>query len=143
MTNCIRSVHAMEILDSRGFPTGRVNVVLENDTVGTASFPSGVSTGENEATESRDGDRRRYSGKGVLKAVKNVNTDICMSSQLSLILGVVFGLLAGSMAFLITFDEYRKHQMVGWRLWKSALTAGAFAFGVFMLLSLVAGAWLK
>jgi hypothetical protein len=66
-----------------------------------------------------------------------------MSLQLSLILGVVFGLLAGSMAFLITFDEYRKHRMAGWRLWKSALTTGAFAFGVFMLLSLVAGAWLK
>lgn len=66
-----------------------------------------------------------------------------MTLQLSLILGIAFGLLAGLMAFLITFDEYRKHQMAGWRLWKAALSAGAFAFGVFMLLSLVAGALLK
>jgi enolase len=77
MKNCIQSVNAMEILDSRGFPTVRVNVVLENGTVGTASIPSGASTGENEATELRDGDQRRYSGKGVLTAVKNVNTEIC------------------------------------------------------------------
>jgi hypothetical protein len=66
-----------------------------------------------------------------------------MTFQLSLILGTVFGLLAGAMASLITFDEYRKHQMAGWHLWKGALTAGAFAFGVFMMLSLAAGVWLK
>jgi hypothetical protein len=66
-----------------------------------------------------------------------------MTLQLSLILGTAFGLLAGAMAFLITFDEYRKHQMAGWHLWKGALTTGAFAFGVFMMLSLAAGVWLK
>lgn len=77
MKNRIQSVNALEILDSRGFPTVRVNVVLENGTVGTASIPSGASTGENEATELRDGDPKRYSGKGVLTAVKNVNTEIC------------------------------------------------------------------
>jgi hypothetical protein len=66
-----------------------------------------------------------------------------MTLQLSLILGVAFGLLAGAMSFLITFDEYRKHQMAGWHLWKGALWAGAFAFLVFMLLSLAAGYWLK
>lgn len=66
-----------------------------------------------------------------------------MTLQLSLILGVAFGLLAGAMSFLITFDEYRKHLMAGWHLWKGALWAGAFAFMVFMLLSLAAGYWLK
>jgi len=66
-----------------------------------------------------------------------------MTFELALILGAVFGLLAGAMAFLITFHEYRKHQMSGWHLWKGALTAGAFAFGVFMLLLLAAGVWLK
>jgi enolase len=77
MKSRIQSVHALEILDSRGFPTVRVNVVLENGTLGTASIPSGASTGENEATELRDGDPARYSGKGVLTAVNNVNTEIC------------------------------------------------------------------
>ena len=62
-----------------------------------------------------------------------------MTLELSLILGTAFGLLTGAMSFLITFDEYRRHQMAGWHLWKGALTAGGFAFGVFMLLSLAAG----
>jgi hypothetical protein len=65
-----------------------------------------------------------------------------MTLELSLILGIAFGLLGGAMSFLITFDEYRKHQMARWHLWKGALTAGAFAFAVFMGLSLAAGAWL-
>ncbi len=69
----IQSIRAIEILDSRGFPTLRVTVRLEDGTVGTASVPSGASTGENEAVELRDGDPRRYGGKGVLKAVANVN----------------------------------------------------------------------
>ena len=69
----IKSLHAIEILDSRGFPTLRVAVRLEDGTLGTASVPSGASTGENEAVELRDGDERRYGGKGVLKAVANVN----------------------------------------------------------------------
>ena len=63
----------MEILDSRGFPTLRVSVHLEDGTVGSASVPSGASTGENEAVELRDADAHRYGGKGVLKALGNVN----------------------------------------------------------------------
>jgi enolase len=66
-------VHAREILDSRGNPTIEVEVILESGFVGRASVPSGASTGENEALELRDGDKKRYLGKGVLKAVENVN----------------------------------------------------------------------
>jgi enolase len=63
----------MEILDSRGNPTLRAFVTLDNGITASASVPSGASTGENEAVELRDGDKKRYGGKGVLKAVKNVN----------------------------------------------------------------------
>ena len=66
----------MEILDSRGNPTIRTRVTLESGVSGTASVPSGASTGENEALELRDGDKTRYGGKGVLKAVENVNMEI-------------------------------------------------------------------
>ena len=69
----IASVHAREILDSRGNPTIEVEVTLESGFVGRAAVPSGASTGENEALELRDGDKKRYLGKGVLKAVENVN----------------------------------------------------------------------
>lgn len=72
----IRAMNAMEILDSRGNPTVRVKVQLDNGVVASASVPSGASTGENEALELRDGDKRRYGGKGVLKAVANVNEHI-------------------------------------------------------------------
>lgn len=72
----INKIHAREILDSRGNPTVEVEVTLENGTMGRASVPSGASTGENEALELRDGDKMRYGGKGVLKAVENVNTVI-------------------------------------------------------------------
>ncbi len=72
----IKLVHAREILDSRGNPTVEVEVTLENGVMGRASVPSGASTGENEALELRDGDKERYLGKGVLKAVENVNTVI-------------------------------------------------------------------
>jgi enolase len=67
----------MEILDSRGNPTLRAFVKLENGIVGTAAVPSGASTGENEAVELRDGDKKRYGGKGVRKAVAAVKGDIC------------------------------------------------------------------
>jgi len=73
MSGKIRSVQAIEILDSRGNPTVRVLVTLDNGVTASASVPSGASTGENEAIELRDGDRKRYGGKGVLKAVTNVN----------------------------------------------------------------------
>jgi enolase len=69
----IEKIHAREILDSRGNPTVEVEVTLENGVMGRAAVPSGASTGENEALELRDGDKGRYLGKGVLKAVDNVN----------------------------------------------------------------------
>lgn len=72
MKRAIKAVDAMEILDSRGNPTVRVFVQLEDGTCAQASVPSGASTGEHEAVELRDGDPRRYGGKGVLQAVKNV-----------------------------------------------------------------------
>jgi len=72
----IRAVHAREILDSRGNPTIEVDVALESGAVGTAKVPSGASTGIYEAVELRDGDKPRYGGKGVLKAVANVNGTI-------------------------------------------------------------------
>jgi enolase len=68
----IRQIKAMEILDSRGNPTVRAFVRLDDGTTGMASVPSGASTGENEALELRDGDRGRYGGKGVLKALENI-----------------------------------------------------------------------
>jgi enolase len=76
MNRRINSVRALEILDSRGNPTIRVFVELDNGVMGSASVPSGASTGENEAVELRDGDKGRYDGKGVLKAVSNVNDEI-------------------------------------------------------------------
>ncbi len=69
----IEKVHAREILDSRGNPTVEVEITTIGGLVGRASVPSGASTGENEALELRDGDKNRYGGKGVLKAVNNVN----------------------------------------------------------------------
>jgi len=73
MPNTICEVHAREILDSRGTPTLEVDVVLAGGAFGRAAVPSGASTGEHEAVELRDGDAKRYRGKGVTKAVKNVN----------------------------------------------------------------------
>ncbi len=72
----ITDIRGREVLDSRGTPTIEADVVLENGVVGRASVPSGASTGENEALELRDGDKRRYGGKGVTKAVVNINERI-------------------------------------------------------------------
>lgn len=72
----IETIVAREILDSRGNPTIEVDVTLESGVLGRAAVPSGASTGENEALELRDGNKKRFFGKGVLKAVKNVNTKI-------------------------------------------------------------------
>jgi enolase len=72
----ITDVHAREILDSRGNPTVEVDVELSSGFIGRAAVPSGASTGEHEAVELRDGDKKRYLGKGVLKAVDNVNNII-------------------------------------------------------------------
>ena len=69
-------IEAREILDSRGNPTVEVDVYLEDGSFGRAAVPSGASTGVHEAVELRDGDKKRYGGKGVLKAVENVNTII-------------------------------------------------------------------
>lgn len=84
----IQSIDAIEILDSRGNPTVEARILLEDGTAAMAMVPSGASTGEHEAYELRDGDKKRYGGKGVLKAVGNVNSIIapelcgkCFSSQ--------------------------------------------------------------
>ncbi len=76
MSTKIKEVKAREIMDSRGNPTVEVDVLLEDGSVGRAAVPSGASTGEHEAVELRDGDKSRYMGKGVTKAVANVNGEI-------------------------------------------------------------------
>ena len=76
MNTKITEVYAREVLDSRGNPTVEVDVILECGAMGRAAVPSGASTGEHEALELRDGDKKRYGGKGVTKAVNNVNTVI-------------------------------------------------------------------
>ena len=73
----ISKIYAQEVLDSRANPTIKASVVLENGTIGSAIVPSGASTGKREALELRDGDKSRFGGKGVLKAVANVNEQIC------------------------------------------------------------------
>ena len=74
--SAIVDVVAREILDSRGNPTVEADVLLESGVMGRAAVPSGASTGSREAIELRDGDKDRYLGKGVLRAVENVNTEI-------------------------------------------------------------------
>src|ERR1044072_8290613 len=74
--SAIVDVIAWEILDSRGNPTVEADVLLESGVMGPAAVPSGASTGSREAIELRDGDKQRYGGKGVLKAVEFVNTEI-------------------------------------------------------------------
>ncbi|MEC7855471.1 MAG: phosphopyruvate hydratase [Candidatus Neomarinimicrobiota bacterium] len=75
--NCrIKNIHAREILDSRGNPTVEVDVIIKNQIIGRAAVPSGASTGEFEAMELRDNDKKRYLGKGVLTAVNNINGEI-------------------------------------------------------------------
>ncbi|MBW5290044.1 MAG: Enolase [Candidatus Ruthia sp. Asou_11_S2] len=73
----IKQIKAREVLDSRGNPTVEADVILDDGTIGSAMVPSGASTGQREALELRDGDKSRYLGKGVLKAVEFVNTEIC------------------------------------------------------------------
>lgn len=75
----IKDIKAREILDSRGNPTIEVDVHLQSGHIGRAAVPSGASTGEYEAVELRDGDKKRYGGKGVAKAVANVNTKLSKS----------------------------------------------------------------
>ena len=87
----IVDVIAREILDSRGNPTVEADVLLESGVIGRAAVPSGASTGSREAIELRDGDKTRYMGKGVLKAVEHVNTEICEA---------IIGLDASEQAFI-------------------------------------------
>ena len=74
--SAIVDIHAREIIDSRGNPTVEADVVLQSGAFGRAAVPSGASTGVHEAVELRDGDKNRFGGKGVLKAVENVNDKI-------------------------------------------------------------------
>lgn len=77
MTSIIQEIKAREILDSRGNPTVEADVILTNGIVGTACAPSGASTGSREALELRDGNKSRYLGKGLQKAVDNINNRVC------------------------------------------------------------------
>ena len=70
----IKDIRGREIIDSRGNPTVEADVLLESGALGRAAVPSGASTGTREAVELRDGDNKRYGGKGVLKAVEHINT---------------------------------------------------------------------
>lgn len=72
----VEKVRGYEVLDSRGNPTVRAEVMLSDGSVGAASVPSGASTGVNEAVELRDGDKSRFGGNGVIKAVENINNEI-------------------------------------------------------------------
>src|SRR5438874_12053921 len=79
MSTKIVNVHARQVIDSRGNPTVEADVLLDGGALGRAAVPSGASTGEHEALELRDGDKSKYLGKGVLKAVANANTEIAKS----------------------------------------------------------------
>src|SRR5260370_32940117 len=79
MSTKITKVHARQVIDSRGNPTVEADVLLHGGALGRAAVPSGASTGEHEALELRDGDKSKYLGKGVLKAVANANTEIAKS----------------------------------------------------------------
>src|SRR5256885_13798901 len=114
----IVDVVSREILDSRGNPTLEADVLLESGVMGRAAVPSGASTGSREAMELRDGDKRRYGGKGVLKAVEFVNTEISEA---------VGGLDASEQAFidrtLIDLDGTENKSRLG----ANALLAGSMA----------------
>jgi len=106
--SAIVDVVAREILDSRGFPTVEADVLLESGVMGRAAVPSGASTGEREAVELRDGDNARFGGKGVLRAVENVNTEICEA---------IIGLDASEQSFidqtLIELDDTENKSRLG------------------------------
>jgi len=98
----IAEIRARQVLDSRGNPTVEAEVVLLDGSIGRAIVPSGASTGEHEAVELRDGDDARFLGKGVLKAVENVNGEI--AEALGMSLGGVSNSLARSIARLERVD---------------------------------------
>ena len=100
--SAIVDIIGREILDSRGNPTVECDVLLESGVMGRAAVPSGASTGAREAIELRDGDANRYGGKGVLKAIENVNTEISEA---------ILGLEANEQAFLDNaLDRARRHR---------------------------------
>jgi enolase len=104
----IADIRAFEILDSRGNPTVQADVILENGIVGTATAPSGASTGSREALELRDGDKERYLGKGVLTAVNNINTVIR-----ALLLGIDAADQSGLDQIMITADGTHNKGVLG------------------------------
>ncbi len=104
----IASIHARQILDSRGNPTIEVDIITENENMGRAAVPSGASTGIHEAVELRDGNKKLYGGKGVLKAVKNVNT--ILSENL---LGWDVADQAGIDAMMISLDGTENKSKLG------------------------------
>jgi enolase len=104
----IKKVEAIEILDSRGNPTVEVDIRLENGTKARAMVPSGASTGEREAVEMRDGDKKRYMGKGVLNAVGNVNEKIAPAIE-----GQCFGSQRALDYFLLNLDGTANKSKLG------------------------------
>ena len=106
--SAIVDIVGREILDSRGNPTVECDVLLESGTMGRAAVPSGASTGSREAIELRDGDKSRYLGKGVLKAVEHINTEISEA---------VLGLDASEQAFLdkTLIEPHRRCGRSSWR----------------------------
>ena len=118
----IVSVLAREILDSRGNPTLEADVILEDGTMGRAAVPSGASTGAHEAHELRDGDKNRYGGKGVSKAVENVQGEIAR-----VIVGKDAGVQAEIDAALIALDGTENKQRLGANAILSVSLAAAHA----------------
>ena len=106
--SAIESIIAREILDSRGNPTVEVDVMLESGALGRAAVPSGASTGEREAVELRDGDKDRYLGKGVQKAVANINDEITPE-----ILSYDASLQADIDAIMIELDGTKNKEKLG------------------------------
>jgi enolase len=104
----IQQIKAREILDSRGNPTIEADVILNNGTIGSAMVPSGASTGAREALELRDGDKSRYLGKGVLKAVAFINTEIAQA-----LIGFDITDLAKIDAAMITLDGTETKSRLG------------------------------
>jgi enolase len=127
----IMDVVAREILDSRGNPTVEVDVYLSTGDIGRASAPSGASTGEREAFELRDGDRKRYSGKGVLKAVENVTSLVAPN-----LIGMDVLDQAGIDGILIEIDGTASKSKLGGNVTTAVSVAAAKAAAVFMGLPL-------
>ena len=123
----ILDVIAREILDSRGNPTVEVDVYLSTGDMGRASVPSGASTGQNEAIELRDGDPKRYRGKGVEKAVDNVNTKIAPQ-----LVGMDVFDQAGIDALLLEIDETENKSKLGANATTGVSVAVARAASVFL-----------